>query len=434
MVRVVPLFIVFLIWSALEVANVTLLMRDFLYLPTKNVKKQEVIGKGCLFLCIVSADVYLIYHNLLLVALIFSPLMLVKSAMLLSSFFEVHMQQVAFVVFFVVLVSFVGLNVSLITSFLPWPSGQIGAYLCEVAGELIVFGLLSILLVLRRKQLMIFWVSKLSTFDLLLFALILYTAGTWEAGIFGNKIQTDPTLKLLFGVMITSIVVMIVRTVIIFEHKRTLETINGLLEDQVKQSTEYYQQLMEQEHQTKKFRHDTMNLLLGLHGLIQEGKQEQALAYIEELEGNLDQLRPKYHTGNFIADAILSSKDTKASKVQTRIDFEGKIPEKLVRDVDMVIIFSNILDNAIEACEQLEGEKCIRIQSMIRKSMWAMEVSNPCREIKIMNNQVATTKAEKDLHGFGLANIRRCVEKYDGNLQISCDGGRFRTMVSFLIQ
>ena len=46
---------------------------------------------------------------------------------------------------------------------------------------------------------------------------------------------------------------------------------------------------------------------------------------------------------------------------------------------------------------------------------------------KLMNSEVPlTTKEDKQLHGYGVRNIRRTVEYYGGMLRMSCEDGQFR--------
>jgi sensor histidine kinase regulating citrate/malate metabolism len=167
--------------------------------------------------------------------------------------------------------------------------------------------------------------------------------------------------------------------------------------------------------------------------MVRENQNDKALLYIEDLNEVCEQLKAKYNTGNFIADAILSAKDTRASMQNIDINFEGYIPSEKVKDVDMVIVLSNLLDNAIEACEKITGEKEIEIKSILQKKMWVLYVKNPSEEVNIINkNHIVTTKQEKMLHGFGLNNIERVAQKYNGNMQLEYEQGYFSSKITFI--
>ena len=54
---------------------------------------------------------------------------------------------------------------------------------------------------------------------------------------------------------------------------------------------------------------------------MKENQNDKALLYIEDLNEVCEQLKPRYNTGNFIADAILSAKDTRAAMQNINISF-----------------------------------------------------------------------------------------------------------------
>lgn len=130
------------------------------------------------------------------------------------------------------------------------------------------------------------------------------------------------------------------------------------------------------------------------------------------MNGLCQRATKKYDTGNFIIDALLSAKATVGEKAGTELRCDGFIPSKGIENVDMVILLSNIVDNAVEACEKISGQKTIAIESVLQKQMWILSVKNPVKtDVKIQKNGIETTKKEKELHGYGIQNIQRVVKK-----------------------
>ena len=43
---------------------------------------------------------------------------------------------------------------------------------------------------------------------------------------------------------------------------------------------------------------------------------------------------------------------------------------------------------------------------------------------------VPSSKSDPDNHGYGLSSVRRIVEKYCGELELSCKDGRFRAVIT----
>ena len=91
--------------------------------------------------------------------------------------------------------------------------------------------------------------------------------------------------------------------------------------------------------------------------------------------------------------------------------------------IDITTIFGNLLDNAIEAAEKLEGEKYISIKIGSYHKMIAASIENNCGEVKWKNGFPVSAKGKGG--GIGLLNVQSSVKKYDGNLILKSDGNKF---------
>ena len=98
-----------------------------------------------------------------------------------------------------------------------------------------------------------------------------------------------------------------------------------------------------------------------------------------------------------------------------------------MEDEDLVVILANLLNNAIEACENCIGKKVIKFKFMMEEQMIILSVKNTCNQMIIYhNNEIATTKMiNQDEHGVGIKNIIRIVEKYNGEYVIQNDEDQF---------
>lgn len=85
-------------------------------------------------------------------------------------------------------------------------------------------------------------------------------------------------------------------------------------------------------------------------------------------------------------------------------------------------IISNLLNNAIEACEKIQEDKrIIEFKIAGYNSQIFISVCNSYDMESIINQKqkFITTKEDKLNHGIGLENVRRTVKKYDGDMRIS---------------
>ena len=95
-------------------------------------------------------------------------------------------------------------------------------------------------------------------------------------------------------------------------------------------------------------------------------------------------------------------------------------------------MLSNALDNAIEACRGAENgsDKNITVKCVLKNDTQVISISNPSRNT---DPQLRTTKEDKELHGFGLNNIRKTVEGMGGTMEISQDGSEFVLDIMFRV-
>lgn len=242
------------------------------------------------------------------------------------------------------------------------------------------------------------------------------------------------TIKITLIVLIVSFICLIITLFFTSKEKGTLQSISDLLVEQIENMTAYYEQISKKDEELRRFKHDSKNLLLGLYSMLEANDIEQAKEYIKSMEEVYQSSSHDFNSGNYIADALMSTKKSIAEQYHIKIDFEGFIPAQKIKDTDLCIFLTNILDNAIEACQKIQGERYIHIKSSIVKHMWIIIVSNPINNrVEIVNNTIETTKEDKKIHGYGLLNIRRVVEKYHGQMKINCEKGKFVLKANFAL-
>lgn len=90
------------------------------------------------------------------------------------------------------------------------------------------------------------------------------------------------------------------------------------------------------------------------------------------------------------------------------------------------------MDNALEACEQIEGkERWIRIKIKKKNQLIYIEIANAIAKKPGQNGSgFISTKKENGLHGYGMRNIRDIVEKYEGIFQYEIRDESLMVMIS----
>ena len=99
-----------------------------------------------------------------------------------------------------------------------------------------------------------------------------------------------------------------------------------------------------------------------------------------------------------------------------------------IEPLDVSTIFGNGLDNAIEASEKLpEEQRAILVKAGKMQNFFSVLIENNCLQ------DSGNTNDDDFLHGFGISNMRKAVEKYDGQLMSKCENGKFTLKILILI-
>lgn len=192
------------------------------------------------------------------------------------------------------------------------------------------------------------------------------------------------------------------------EQKRELE----LSEQHYLMQQQYYEQLQEEQENTRSMFHDINKHLQAMRALVSENNTEEAGNLLHDTTEWFKNMNSVVDVGNPIVSIILNEYSQKAKQHNITFKFDVSIPENWsIAAVDAYIILGNTLDNAIEACCMLpEEERYIHLQMRTFHDILFYKLENPYKP------EAAKPKGKK--HGYGLQNVRKCVEKYHGDLTI----------------
>lgn len=196
---------------------------------------------------------------------------------------------------------------------------------------------------------------------------------------------------------------------------------------QMEMQKEFGEKTILGDEELRRFRHDYRNHMIVVNAYLESGKTAEAREYLNTINGGINGALNKIKTGNFVSDAILNSKAVSAAKFDTQISFSGRVPSEGISSEDLCTILSNLIDNAIEACEKVAGRKKIEIESGEANGFLILSVSNPT--VNGANPKFRTTKKDKLNHGIGLKNVERAIKKYNGTLDLGKNGELFTANV-----
>lgn len=227
------------------------------------------------------------------------------------------------------------------------------------------------------------------------------------------------------------------------KEKSRLETERHVYQKQSVLYQEWYEGFQQTRKETLAFRHDMNNHLGVLKYLCMNGESEAESGgmlaeidkYIDSLGINFSKAGYDTDSGNMMVDFAVDMKKNYAQTKGIPMEVELHIPKEMkYSSMDLVIFLSNLLDNAIEACERMEQKERAKIILKMQYKMSNLvvlikntydgkldgETSNS-REYATL----PTSKEDKSAHGIGMKNVMDIVEKYNGTIKWKAEQGWF---------
>ncbi|MGB8455007.1 MAG: GHKL domain-containing protein [Anaerocolumna sp.] len=200
---------------------------------------------------------------------------------------------------------------------------------------------------------------------------------------------------------------------------------NNLFIQQSKMQYQYYDKLEQQYRESLSILHDVKRHIRAIEELYYHKENETAAQYSKQISYKLDSIRLNEYTDNRMLNIILNDKLRVAE--QKKIDFTCKIDDadlSFIDNIDLTTIFANLLDNAIEACQELEGERTIAVQVGSFNNLVVINIKNTLKET-ISDIGVNMKSSKKNHSGIGIPNVIKVISKYNGDFNIQKEGNKF---------
>lgn len=185
-------------------------------------------------------------------------------------------------------------------------------------------------------------------------------------------------------------------------------------------------------HKFRANEHEYKNHLNALYSIIQVSDEKEIKSNINKYIGNIKEsnhLNNLLYVDNTILKAILYSKMSLAEEkgIDIKYDITSNLEDIDLDDMDLVVVLSNLLNNAIEGVEDTENPWINVIISELNnkdEKEYVIRVSNSVNDINQIDltsitNKGTTTKGEN--RGYGLYNVKKLIKKVNGNILIEME-------------
>ena len=202
---------------------------------------------------------------------------------------------------------------------------------------------------------------------------------------------------------------------------------NSMLENQVVFQTEQNDTNRNDEQNLMSIQHDIKTHFQLLYDMLKQGFNDEAEQYITDLEIINEETTEWLNTGNLALDAVFNAKISYATKKDIAVTVDVTVPNDLKIDaVDIAVLFGNLLDNAIESLrEPVSIYEPIIVYILYKKNHIICRMENSTNEDCYNDKLILNSVKSEGIHGMGIENINKVIEKYNGIIRRSIEDNMF---------
>lgn len=288
-------------------------------------------------------------------------------------------------------------------------------FFCIITTKLIFFFVTRIILGLFNKGVMLRKQEWIMMSGISFISLFIGTTVV-EIGIVSSDLNSPTYIFCFCGIICIDIFVFIMLSQITKQNQKATEL--SLLELQVEQQKQALENIDIMQNKIRQCNHDYFNHMMLMQEMISKKNYKEAEEYLKSLlNRNPEMIISSIQLPDCFLKSVLMLKFELCKKKNIPISIKADDSTPSCESLDLCILLSNLLDNAIEASEKISDPK-IEIILLKNKAYYNIIVKNKIEKSILKNNvNLKTTKAEKQRHGIGIQSIRETVNRYNGMME-----------------
>lgn len=231
----------------------------------------------------------------------------------------------------------------------------------------------------------------------------------------------NTTTKAEFPSVITGYALLFANTISFYLFDKLIQNLDenkkqSLYIQSLSMNENYYRMVEKNNENQALILHDFKHHIHTITAMARSEKNDDILNYLSVLEPEYTMTNTIQFTNNNIINIILSEKQAvaKAKGIPFRLDI-APCNLSFLDIVASCSLFSNLLDNAIEAAEQCTENSYIDLKlAQFNKHYVLLQIENPFVFVASTSQGLLTTKNDSSVHGYGLKQIRSIVESQGG--------------------
>ena len=151
--------------------------------------------------------------------------------------------------------------------------------------------------------------------------------------------------------------------------------------------------------------------------------QGEALAQLQKIKNKNKELLLVEYTNNKALNLLLSQKIQECGRLGVDIQICVRdVDMSFIEETDIVSIFANLIDNAIESSIESQNKKIFLNLYTMNEAYIVIRVDNSAdSEPVVSDGRLNTRKKNKEQHGIGITSITNALSNYQGKLRWSYD-------------
>lgn len=221
-----------------------------------------------------------------------------------------------------------------------------------------------------------------------------------------------------------------------FETQQQAVVDNRILQRELKLAHDSISSLTASYTNERKLTHEFQNELAVIQGLLQQDQVGTTTTnYINQLMNQEYVPSLAVSTHRTVVDVLLNQKYAVA--IQKQIKFRvylDDLSDFPLPDDALVVVLSNLVDNALDACEQINdpNKRFILVKAQVSADDSILYIENSVSSpVKITNGHIATTKKDGLRHGYGLQNVFSVINSFGGVHAMQYSDLKFSFAISF---
>ena len=207
-----------------------------------------------------------------------------------------------------------------------------------------------------------------------------------------------------------------------------LENELNLFQQQQVIQARYYENLEQKYDSTRTLVHDIRNHIQALEHLYETETAPVSQEYVKDIHGMLNRLGQRYFTSNKMLNIILNDKVQQMNVLGIQEDIKvTEVNLDFLRNIDITTLFSNLLDNAIEATAA-STQKSLSLRITTTHNFISITLRNSTDQPPVREG-TSYRSSKKKHEGLGLKSIERVVNQYKGDVQYEWKDSYFITRI-----